>query len=199
MGDHSFAAFGVGQTCLQNRTEYLRHIECRIMHVRDATVEDAEAVRKLHAESIGKLGPESYDEEQVEAWAKGCESAEYASAIEGEGGDFVVAEDDGTVVAFGSVKFDSPEGYVATVDAEITGVYVQPSVARTGVGSAVLAELEQRTRERGVRALGLTASLNSIPFYESHGYERVREHGHEFSSSESTGVTGTVVEMKTEL
>jgi hypothetical protein len=46
---------------------------------------------------------------------------------------------------------------------------------------------------------GRPASLNAVPFYELHGYERVREHDHEFSGHGSTGVTGTVVEMKKEL
>lgn len=169
------------------------------MRVRDTTVEDAEAVREVHFESITELGRDGYDERQVSAWAKGCESADYSSAIESEGGDFVVAEEGGNVAAFGSVRFVSPEGYESTAEAEVTGVYVRPSVARTGVGSAVLAALERRTRERDARTIGLSASLNAVPFYESHGYERVREYAHEFSGSESTGVTGTVVEMRKEL
>lgn len=169
------------------------------MHVRAARTSDAETVREVHFESITGLGPEGYDEEQVEAWASGCESADYESAIEAEGGAFVVAEKGRDVVAFGSVRFEPPEGYEAAVAAEVTGVYVHPSVARTGVGSAALAELERLARERPVRTLGLSATVNAVPFYESHGYERVREYVHEFSGHESTGVEGTVVEMKKRL
>ncbi len=169
------------------------------MRVRDATTDDAEAIRAVHAESITELGREGYDERQVTAWAEGCESAEYAAAIEADAGAFVVAEDEDDVVAFGTVRFEPPEEHAAAVESEVTGVYVHPSVARTGVGSAVLAELERRAREQATRTLGLSASLNAVPFYESRGYERVREYAHEFSSHESTGVTGTVVEMRKEL
>ncbi len=42
-------------------------------------------------------------------------------------------------------------------------------------------------------------TLHAVPFYEWHGYERVREYMHEFSSHESIVVTGTVVEMKKNL
>ncbi|MFH5797295.1 GNAT family N-acetyltransferase [Haladaptatus sp. CMAA 1911] len=168
------------------------------MHVRDATTDDVEAVRAVHAESIAELGREGYDERQVAAWAKGCDSAEYAAAIEADAGAFVVAEDE-DIVAFGTVRFEPPEEHAAAVDGEVTGVYVHPSVARTGVGSAVLTELECRASEQDTRTLGLAASLNAVPFYESPGYERVRQRDHEFSSRESTGVTGTVVEMKKKL
>ena len=169
------------------------------MHVREATTDDAEAVRSVHSESITELGPEGYAEPQVAAWARGCESADYSSVIENEETEFVVAEDEGTVVAFGSATLESPEEYEPAVEAEVTGVYVHPTVARTGVGSAVLSEIERRVRDRDTHALGLSASLNAVSFYEEHGYERVREYTHEFSSSESTSVTGTLVEMKKEL
>ncbi|MEM4780046.1 MAG: GNAT family N-acetyltransferase, partial [Halalkalicoccus sp.] len=84
-------------------------------------------------------------------------------------------------------------------DAEVTGVYVDPSAARQGIGSTLLADLERYGRERGVRTLALSASLNAVPFYQAHGYERVREYRHEFSNHESTGVEGIVVEMATRL
>ncbi len=169
------------------------------MHIREATPSDCDAVRHVHAESITGLGVEEYSQEQVDAWATGCESADYSSAIESESLDYVVAEDDRGVVGFGSVKYESSERYEATVDAEITAVYVLPEMAREGVGSGLYAELERRARERGVRALGLSASKNAVPFYEAQGYERVREFAHEFSSHDDTGVEGIVVKMKKEL
>ncbi|RDI69873.1 GNAT family N-acetyltransferase [Halopelagius longus] len=169
------------------------------MEIRDARPSDADAVRATHSDSIEGLGTEAYSDKQVDAWAEGCESADYTPAIESEKSEFVVAEADGKVVAFGSLKRAPPEGYEADVDAEVTGVYVHPSVARDGVGTRIYEELERRARARDVRTLGLSASLNAVPFYENCGYERIREYAHEFSSHESTGVTGVVVEMKKEL
>lgn len=167
------------------------------MRVREATPSDADAVREVHRASIEGLGPAAYAKEQVEAWARGCETAEY-SAIDEDDCYFVVAEDE-SVVGFGSLRFSSPDGYEAAVDAEVTGLYVHPSVARRGVGSAMLADLEHRAREEGVRTLGLTSSLNAVPFYASQGYERVREYDHEFSGHAAIGVEGRVVEMRKEL
>ncbi|WP_435347538.1 GNAT family N-acetyltransferase [Haloarchaeobius sp. HRN-SO-5] len=169
------------------------------MDVREATQSDVEAIRSVHEASIRGLGADAYDREQVVAWAEGVESADY-SEVTDPGCYFVVAvtgeEDDDEVVAFGSVLFESPDAYESSVDAEVTAVYVHPSVARSGVGSAVLSTLEATARAAGVRTVGLTASKNAVAFYEAHGYERVTERDHEFSTSESTDVTGTVVEMR---
>lgn len=97
------------------------------------------------------------------------------------------------------MKLNPPNEYEADVDAEVAGVYVHPSVTRQGVGTKIYSELERRARANDVRTLELSASLNAVPFYEIHGFEQGREHAHEFSSHENSGVIGTVVEMKNEL
>lgn len=164
------------------------------MEIRDATGNDAPAIRRVHEASIRGLGPETYDDRQVEAWAAGCASADYAASIDEDGSEFVVAEDDGTILGFGSLSHDADD-YPIHVDTEVTAVYVAPSAAREGVGTAILDELETRARARGAERLVLTASQNAVPFYRRHGYVRHRSIQHEFSPGESTGVTGTVVEM----
>lgn len=161
------------------------------MNLREATPADVEAIRAVHYEAITGLGPAAYDEAQVAAWAEGCAVADY-SAVGDEGVYFVVAEDERGVLAFGSLRLAPRDD----ADADVTAVYVHPSVAREGVGSAVLEALERRTHDRGAETLALTASLNAVPFYEARGYRRVGERDHEFSASEDTGVTGRVVEMQ---
>ncbi|ESP87834.1 GNAT family N-acetyltransferase [Candidatus Halobonum tyrrellensis] len=170
--------------------------------LRDATPADAEAVREVHAASIRGLGSAGYDAEQVTAWAGDPTAADYETTP--DGAEFVVAEDaaDGRVVGFGELR---PHGgdYFQRVRAgpwtgEVRAVYVRPDAAREGVGSALLAELERRARERGLTALGLHAALNAVPFYEARGYERVVELPHEFGG-DADGVTGSVVEMRKRL
>jgi putative acetyltransferase len=169
------------------------------MHVRDAKPVDAEAVRIVHYASIIGLGPEAYDQRQVEAWASGCKTADYTAAIEADVLDYVVADCDGVVVGFGSLKWDPSDDYETDIGAEVTAVYVLPSAAREGIGTKIYAELERRAREQGVSVLGLSASLPAVPFYEAHGYDRVTEYDHEFSSHEGTGVTGRVIKMEKHL
>lgn len=172
------------------------------MQVRIATEADVAAIRRVHEASIRGLGPETYDAGQVDAWAAGVESADYA-VVADDGYCVTVAEaaepgdtaGSAEVVGFATLARHEPDGYAVDVDAEVTAVYVHPDAARDGVGSALLADLERRARAAGSRRLGLTASTTALPFYEHHGYERVRERAHEFSSHEATGVEGVVVEM----
>jgi putative acetyltransferase len=169
------------------------------VEIRPATPADAESVRHVHRASIEDLDSSAYTQEQVNAWARGCESADYVAAITSDDLYFIIAEDDEEVLGFGSLCFESPSEYEASVDAEITGVYVHPSVTRNGVGTEILTNLEQEARECECSTLGLSASLNAVPFYEHHDYERVRAYIHEFSRSASTGVDGQIIEMKKEL
>ncbi|MFB6233777.1 MAG: N-acetyltransferase family protein [Halopenitus sp.] len=169
------------------------------MRVREAVPEDGEAVRAVHYESILGLGRSSYSTEQAEAWAAGCATADYRATIESAERYCIVAQEDRGVVGFGTLALEAPDEYDPPVDGEVRAVYVHPAVARDGVGTALYEDLETTARKKGYRTLGLTASRNAVPFYEARGYERVRETDNEFSGHESTGVSGTVLQMRKEL
>lgn len=163
------------------------------MAVREATAEDAEAVCRVHESSIRGLGPEGYRDEVVEAWAGDRDASDYD--LERPDLTFVVAEREGQIVGFGSLKHDAPDEYAAEADAEVTAVYVHPDAAGDGVGSRILGDLEERARDHGYDSLLLSSSMNAVSFYGERGYDRVRETPHEFPG----GVEAPVVEMKKRL
>lgn len=163
------------------------------MRVREATTDDAGAVNSVHRAAIRELGPGAYDERQVAAWLEGGEPRSYP--IDAADTGFLAADIDGDVVGFGWLDHD-PGGHLsAPVEGEVTAVYVAPSVARRGVGTALLDALEERARDADLGSLGLRASLNAVPFYEARGYERVAERSHEFGGE----VEGRILEMRTKL
>ena len=157
------------------------------MQVRPAHPEDAHAILDLHVASIRAFGPDTYTDEQVEAWATVPNGAP-GYPIGEPGQYYVVAERDGDLAGFGHLA-DDGEGY--GTDAAVEAVYVHPDHAGHGVGSAILSHLEGYARASGHESLGLWASLNAVPFYEASGWERVAERDHETS-----GATLTVVEMR---
>lgn len=74
--------------------------------------------------------------------------------------------------------------FVAATDVEVVGlstlqgkevraVYARPEVQGQGVGSDLLGAVETEAKAKGIRKLEVSASLNSVGFYEAHGYERV--------------------------
>ena len=83
-------------------------------------------------------------------------------ADRGKTGTTLVVEEDGELVATGSL-----------VDGQILAVFVHPSLQRGGLGRAVMKALENEARASGVTEIGLSISLPSKRFYESLGYKVV--------------------------
>lgn len=161
--------------------------------IRRARPADRAAIYRVHVASIRGLGRESYDEDQIEAWAEGPGPSEYP-LDEPETAVFV-AERRGSIVGFGWVRTAPDPEFEADVDGKLGALYVHPAVSREGVGTTLLQALETRAREAGCESLGLWASLNAVPFYEATGYTTVRELDYEFAP----GITGLTHEMRREL
>lgn len=157
--------------------------------VREAVPEDAPRICDVHLASIEGFGSQGYTEEQVTAWAHDRDPDEYP--IESRDTYFIVAEDETGVIGFGWMKPDPGEYFQTEVEGEITAIYIHPSVARSGVGSRIYTELETEAIRENIDSLGLWASRNAVPFYETHGYERVATHSHEYQD----GIELTLVEM----
>lgn len=88
------------------------------------------------------------------------------------GGEFLVGEYAGRVVAFAGLQRDSEQR------ATIRRVGVHPSAQRRGFGKALMTELERRARRMGIETLRLDTSLSQLAaqqLYRACGY---REQGH---------------------
>lgn len=89
------------------------------------------------------------------------------------GADCLVAKgSDGLAEILGFIiaEADGADGHIITID-------IAESCRRTGVGTALLREMEQRLAARGVRRVSLeTATTNepAVAFWQRHGY---RSHG----------------------
>ena len=66
-------------------------------------------------------------------------------------------------------------GVVALEAGEVYSFFVAPDRQGRGVGRELLAFVEGRAREQGVRHLFLSASLTAVGFYEHLGYRRTGE------------------------
>ncbi len=151
--------------------------------IRRATEADAEPILDLRGAAIRAFGTERYHEEQVERWAaQPLGSAPYIESIRNESESLLVAEVSGELAGFGRIELET---------GVVSAVYVHPDHARNRVGSELLSHLESRGRKAGVDSVTLHASLNAVPFYEAHGYERVSTVIHEVTG----GVELACVEM----
>lgn len=99
-----------------------------------------------------------------------------------DGGEFLVGEVDGAIVAMGAFAPPSEwkEAYIEldSTTTEVTRMRVDPEYHRRGYGSAIYRELEDRARSEGYRRLVLdTGTENDAArgFYERFGFECRRE------------------------
>jgi putative acetyltransferase len=79
----------------------------------------------------------------------------------------LVAELNGAIVGIGALVLASNE---------LRACYVDPDAVRQGVGSALVARIEQIARDDGLTYLHVDSSVTAEPFYRALGYG-VRERG----------------------
>lgn len=116
------------------------------MDIRDARESDAEAVHSIYAHHV-LHGTASYDVEPPAV-------ASIASKIHwvlDEGWPFLVAQEDGLVVAYAySTQFRDRAAYRFTCE---DSIYVHPDRTGRGVGKALLLELIKRSAECGFQTM----------------------------------------------
>ncbi|CAF1624204.1 unnamed protein product [Rotaria magnacalcarata] len=149
------------------------------MHIRLATVSDAEAITRVHYNAAHGLRPANfYTEDILNSWAP-SPSAEhrinrFRSIIESDKEVVVVAElDNKLIIGFGAIIIS---------DHEIRALYIDPMYEHQGVGSKILQHLEELALAQGVNILKLEASLNAETFYIRHGYRVTQYDYHPLSS-----------------
>jgi putative acetyltransferase len=87
----------------------------------------------------------------------------------------LIADLDGEPVGFGALVLAPPE---------LRACYVVPEAARSGVGTALVREIERIAIQNGVKRLDLLSSLNAEPFYAALGYDSTEATNHVLQSGQ---------------
>ena len=142
-------------------------------HLRDATVEDAEAIEAVHwaaraAVYEGRVadwppsGPDRAG--RVERWKQWLGSPDVSC---------ILAEDEGRITGFVTVRA-SKDPDAATDTAEMPTLYVDPPSWRRGLGSLLCRAAVERTASMGFRELTLwvvDVNRRAKAFYAAFGFE----------------------------
>ena len=125
---------------------------------------DIAAVRDLHARSFAGLAGAQHSAAQIAGHLALIADEPYADDL--RRCHIGLALDGGRIVAT-SGWIEVPE---QASTARIRKVFVDPTMARRGLGSRMVRRAEDDARRAGHRRLIVRANLNAVPLYETLGY-----------------------------
>jgi N-acetylglutamate synthase-like GNAT family acetyltransferase len=150
------------------------------MIIRQATMDDREAIQQLIAASARVLSRQHYNDAQIEAAIATIFGVD-SSLI--DDGTYFVAVSDGIFVGcggwsrrktlFGGDQYISRDtSYLdpRSEPAKIRAFFIHPDHARQGIARAILTRCEDEARAHGFSELELLATLPGIEFYKSCGF-----------------------------
>lgn len=130
--------------------------------IRPAGASDVDGIWRVHNESIRALCRERYGAREIAAWIAFRPPEAYRAALASR--TLFVCEWGEEIVGFG--QFDPARG-------EIEACYVAPDAVGRGVGSDLIARMEEQARATGHAVVRLNATLNAESFYARLGYRRL--------------------------
>jgi N-acetylglutamate synthase-like GNAT family acetyltransferase len=136
-----------------------------IVKIRPAREDDIEAIHAVHVRAMQHLretSPQGTEQGQkgVDAYIAGRQPSDIAEEMHEQ--RFLVVENGTGILGFGALRVPKNE---------ITMVFVSPQHQQTGIGRALLAELESIARRENLEVLQLQATGTAIEFYLKTGYQ----------------------------
>lgn len=130
------------------------HVD-NLVNVRRAKLQDQAEIIQIQLDALQFLAAKDYNQEQIDALLTSKKTPRGSDEI------IFIAEIDKKVVGFASLlsSFNT-----------IGAVFVDPDFVRRGIGSKLLANIEQEARKHGVPILWVCSSLTGYHFYKANEY-----------------------------
>lgn len=147
--------------------------------IEPAKPKDAQALLEIHATAVHQTAAPYYPQESLDHWARRPITSDRVERVKqrwigNPDHRIVVAKHRGQVVGFGFIDSDS----------QLQGLYVHPDYSRRGIGTKLLAALEQAAMAMGLNHLQADVSLNAEGFYRQQGFEILEQGMHRLASGQ---------------
>jgi putative acetyltransferase len=138
--------------------------------LRSATTDDVPALRELHVRSFAELARDHHGEIEIEAHVALIRSPEYADELTRTNLSMAI-DTTGRIIA--SAGWQPMADRAAT--ARIRKVFVDPRMARRGLGKLMVTDAETRARQSGFEEFYVRANINAVLLYRALGYREIDE------------------------
>jgi putative acetyltransferase len=141
------------------------HGLAKAVTIRLVGLDEYSHVRNLHARAMSSESADSLSEAEIAAFIAFVRSPAYSDVLRGETlyGAFI----DGQLIGTASWHVNGDDGQLA----RISSVFVDPMFMRLGIGGRLLTEAEARAFQSGFNQLGISSTINAVPFFERAGYQ----------------------------
>ena len=153
------------------------------MHIRKATLKDAEEMCKVVRAAIKEVNSTDYTPRQVKAWLSHNSAKSYKESMK-KGRKWFVATERGKII--GVTRADSEKE-------TIKALYVNPSMHGKGIGKKLYLKMEKFLRAQGVKKLVVESTITAQNFYEKMG---MRKTGKRNVKMSGVSIPVVVVEKK---
>jgi len=137
--------------------------------VRRGRFDELEAIRDTHEDSIQSLGTEFYSAEVMNEWGRNRPIEPYIEAYHNGDINFVAKDsEDDRVLGYSAYSLKDGKHWLSRL-------FVRGAEKGRGIGSALLREVENVTRESFGRELWVTGTLSARAFYDAKGFEFVED------------------------
>ena len=140
---------------------YIEAVRRTKTEIRPAVVSEAQAIIDLHSNTVRRVNSADYSPEQIGRWI-GRRRVEIAESMIQQGQYWVCVDETGKLLGFGNLS-----------ENEIKGLYIHADYLREGIGSALLARLEQELRARGMLESQVDSTVTAAGFYRKMGYVEI--------------------------
>jgi putative acetyltransferase len=140
------------------------------MIIRKATIDDIQAILKIHTRSVESLCAHDYAPNQIQAWVRNKNPENYVEVIQRD--PTYVAEITGAIVGF--IRFRPSTN-------ELSSIFVDPDFIRMGIASSLFKKACDEAKRLDMKVFWLDASLTAVPFYNAMGFHNQGTTTHKFS------------------
>lgn len=130
---------------------------------RRAEPADLQAMWDVRTRAVRVSCAAHYAPDIIDAWCAAPAPERLPGLI--TAGGALVAEEAGSMLGYAILDLDN---------GEVDAVFVEPGQQGRGIARDLMAALEAMARQRGLRRLFLSASLNAEPFYQRAGFVSLR-------------------------
>jgi putative acetyltransferase len=131
--------------------------------IEKATVNHLKEILNLFKTTIETSCRKDYNEAQILAWTSSIENKErWKTKIKNQ--YFIVAKHHNKITGFGSLENDY-----------LDFLFVDKDYLRKGIASLIYEKLKEKAKDLGITNLTTYASITAKPFFESKGFNIIRE------------------------